>query len=97
MSNKNQVVGAVLMIVFFLLGAITRQIYLVMGTEWLRGIPQFMAALSLLSLISFPRQKWWERKFWLDGFSFIWKIPFLLIYMSIVGFFIYFGIRAYLD
>ena len=94
MSKKDPVIGVIFMFVFFFLGAIARQVYLEQGTEWLKGIPAFMGALSFLSPILFSRQEWRKKEFWLDGY--LWKIPFSIIYILTIAFLIYFGSNAYL-
>jgi hypothetical protein len=96
MPGKTQsTVGIVFMFVFFFLGGMANVFYHSKNIEWLRGVPQFMAALSFLSPAVFSWRIWLNRPSLSDGWY--WKIPILFVYFMIIALIVYFGVTAYLN
>lgn len=95
LQKTRSILGIVFMYMFFCLGGLASHFYHSRNMEWLRGMPQFMAALSFLSPAIFAWGMGLNGPSLRDGWY--WKIPFLFVYFLIIGLIIYFGVTAYLN
>jgi hypothetical protein len=83
------------MLFVFLIGGIIRASGLTSKYEWLRGIPQFAAALMLFTPIMFSIKHIMKKEFWAFRLITLGRIVVVLLDLSIVIMFLILGINSY--